>query len=422
MKQNKMLKICFSLALLTMLCLSSFLTTFATGSPVLGTEESPAQAAITKMLQMSEGTTTPTVSFAFSVTKKSVNEKTTTEELAAMPVITNPTISYTAADTGTTAVGLKSVPKETGNLFAGITWPHAGVYVYTITETADTYVTATGETMTYSGASYDMAVYVQNGTNGHYIAAIATTIETADNAGQTVGNKVNLTPGGESGSDYSDLIFTNTFTKVNGGTDPTNPSDSALSISKTVAGGYGDQSKYFPYDLTLTKAAAVAGTPVYKAYVVEAVAGTDTVVTATANAAAIANDAAGNYIEVTAGTAATINLKHGQRLVFLDTPIGTKYVVVERAVTDYTPTAQVTVNGETPIAIDSGENTALSTTERLIGESTNAVDFTNTYKMITPTGITLNNLPFLMMIVLAVGVLLIVAAVKFRKKDSRQES
>lgn len=413
MKQNKTIKVFLTLALTLTMCMSSLTTVFAAGGSIYGTEENPAQAAITKMLQMPEGTITPAADFTFAFAKKSVDGNTADADLATMPEITDKTISYTSADVGTTTAGLKSVPKETDNIFDTLTWPHAGVYTYTITETADTYTASTGETMTYSGGEYDITVYVENGTNGNlYIGAIGTTIEIKDNSGQTEGDKVDPTPGAD--GEYSKLIFTNTYTKNNGGTDPVD--DSVLSISKMVAGDMADQSKYFVYDLTVTQAATLPDTTTYKVYVVEG----NTVLTTipTANySGTVSNDGTYDYIQVTAGTPVTVNLKHNQRLSFTDAAVGTSYVAVEAAAADYTPSVSIVVNGGTPNTVNGTINTSLSTNTQLIGEAANSADFTNTYKEVTPTGISLNNLPFLMMIVLAAGALTAFVVVKFRKKD-----
>jgi len=64
-------------------------------------------------------------------------------------------------------------------------------------------------------------------------------------------------------------------------------------------------------------------------------------------------------------------------------------------------------------------NTALSVgtpTAVIIGVNANSAAYTNTYKTVTPTGIDLNNLPFIMMLVIAAGAFVAFAAVKSRKR------
>ena len=404
-KRNISIKAFLTLALTIAMCLGSMATAFAAGE-ITGTEAAPAQAAITKVLQMPEGTVTPASSFTFTVTSKSVNGNTGTP--TNMPVIGSQTINFSSTDTGSATSGIKSITKETPNIFAGVTWPHAGEYVYTIAETA-----GSATDMTYSPATYEMTVYVKNGVTNPttpYIYAIGTEIITADNSTQTVGTKVDPTPLTGHG-----LLFTNTYIETPTVVDPT--LSDALSISKTVAGDYGDQTKYFPFTVTLNKPSLVASTPTYKVYVME---GTTVVTPTSANyAGTISTDTYGSYITVTAGTPININLKHGQRLAFIGMHVGTTYSVTEAAATDYTPSASVVVNGGSAAVTNGTVNTALSIgspTAIILYANANSAAFTNTYKNVTPTGIALNNLPFIMIIVLALGAFAAFIVVKSRKR------
>jgi len=403
-KRSISIKAFLTLALTIAMCLGSLTTAYAAGE-ITGSEAAPAQAAITKVLQMPEGTVTPTSGFTFTVTSVSVDgiAATTTN----MPVIAGQTLNFTSADTSTATSGIKSITKETPNIFASVTWPHAGEYVYNITETAGS---ATG--MTYSSAIYEMTVYVRNGVTNPtvpYIHAIGTEITAVDNGTQTVGAKVDPTPGTGHG-----LLFTNTYIETPAIVDP--GTGDMLSISKTVAGDYGNRTRYFPFSVTLNKAQLVTGTPVYKAYVMEGTA----IVTSTDNSSAVQPaDTYGPYINVTAGTPLTINLKHGQKLAFIGMPVGTTYTVTEAAAIDYTPSASVVVNGAAPAATNGTENTALtigSPTAIILGANANSAAFTNTYKTVTPTGIALDSLPFIMIIVLAVGAFAAFIVVKSRRR------
>lgn len=211
---------------------------------------------------------------------------------------------------------------------------------------------------------------------------------------------------------YSKLTFTNTYIKNNIATDPTDP---ILSISKTVDGAYGNREMYFAFNLTVNRAALVAEGTKYKVYVME---GTTAVTSAENTAAEIKTDGEGRkYFEVTADTATAINLKHGQKLAFVDTHVGTTYTMTEVGKADYKPSVSIIANGAAAVVInDKDFGDSLSTGARLIGENANSAAFTNTYKEVTPTGISLNNLPFIMMIALA-GILLVVyVVVRYRKR------
>jgi len=413
-RNSRFMKTLLTLALAAVMSLGSLSTVFAAAGPISGgTQGAPAQAVISKELKMADGTTTPAATFTFQLAKKDIDGDSTAAAQATMPAIADKSVTFASTDTGSTAAGVKTVTKDTASLFAGITWPHAGVYTYTVTETANTYTNGSGESMSYSSGSYDISVYVVNGSP-NYVEAIGTYVVVADHAGQIAGDKTDPQASTEVTGAYRAMVFTNTFKKTNGGTDVTNPAHRTLAISKTVGGAYGDQTKYFANNITVTQNALFTGTT-YKGYVLE----NGAVVTAAANGTIAGTDPTnGAYINFPSGTTVTVNLKHGQTLAFLDNEVGSSYVATEPAVVDYAPTASVIVNGGTPIALGSATvfNTALSTASRLIGENANSAAFTNTYKTITPTGIALNNLPFIMIIVLAVGAFAAYIVVKSRKR------
>lgn len=75
-------------------------------------------------------------------------------------------------------------------------------------------------------------------------------------------------------------------------------------------------------------------------------------------------------------------------------PAGTKYTLTETEETDYTAS----------YVIDSGTSTSSNQTNQVtIGNAASTVAFTNTYddNSVTPTGIIINNLPFVLMVVIA---------------------
>jgi len=144
-------------------------------------------------------------------------------------------------------------------------------------------------------------------------------------------------------------------------------------------------------------------------------------------------DTTTGLITVTSGTQFTYSLQDGQKLVFVDTPVGTSYSVNETGTLGYTPSETVTY-GSTPLQTNTDAGTkgsALSTdtaiapvfggvayTTNLVGESTNSAAFTNDYQTITPTGILINNLPFIGLILLAVGAFGAYVVVKSRKRKA----
>lgn len=432
-KTNYLLKTFFTLALAFVMCVGTALPALAVGGPVTGgTELNPLTAAITKTLKMPEGTTPPTAGFIFQFSKKSFGENTTAAELKRMPDIgTVPagetageiTIPFTSADTGAEIGGTNVISKQSGNILGGVTFASAGEYTYILKEKPDTYTVQTGESLTYSGAEYEITFYVKNNSagTGTYVYAISAKIVTPDSGSTgTAGDKVDPTPG-DGSTTFSDLLFTNIFAKKGGGTDPTDPAHQALAISKTVTGDFGDKSKYFDYTVTATKPALFSEAVTYKAYVLE---GNTVVTSAEHTTATLETDTSGyTYFEITADTPTDIKLKHGQRLVFTDIYIGARYEALEHGTNGYTPAVNIIVNGGTQISQNAAESESLSTnnaldnTKRLIGENKNAADFINDYTTnITPTGVVIDNLPFIMILVLAAGAFVALILVKSRKR------
>lgn len=422
-KQKKRFpRILLTTALAVVMCLEVTATAFAEGQ-LEGTEATPARASITKMLNMPEGTTTPAANFTFTFTKKSYTGDTTATALDQMPAISPATVTFSDADTGSTdsLTGIKSVPKEAE---VAPTFTSTGIYTYDITENADTYTIAdpAKETVTYSQAKYEISYYVKEKSDhsGFYVEAIVTKILINDDGTTGSGQKVNPNPGGPTGSgSYSGLVFHNTYTKSTGGVDPLIPGNQVLAISKAVAGDFADQTKYFGYDVSITKPAVLPDEVTYKAYVIDSTG----VVTGDANVASgdtgsIQTDSNGKkYIEITTGATKVIYLKHNQTLVFNDLEVGAKYVADLQGTVGYSPKAQITSNGSviTP-DLTAAEGQHLSTGSWLIGEAKNGADFTNTFKTITPTGVVINNFPFIMILIIAAGAFIAFVVAKSNKK------
>lgn len=331
------------------------------------------QAKITKNLQMDEAVTTPTVTFSFTVDKVSLDDVTTDAEKAKMPDITIPAITYSNADTATPAAGsrLKEVKKTTDNFIPTIDkYPHAGIYKYTIKETAGS---ETG--MTYSKAEYILEIYVEN--NPDYDPDTAGSQElvfggifskTKDDEGNPADGKIDLA------GDW----FVNKFGKT-----------SSLTISKAVTGAMGDKKKQFNFTLTLnTLSALEADTASYSGTITRA-GGTTEAVTWTKSAAL------------------NFTLADGESLVFDNLPVGTVYSVSETnyAADGYTTTVESVTNG--------AEGTAEQ--NLVVGEDANSVAYTNKKDGTVPTGIVVDNLPFILLILVALGGLVGYVVLKRRK-------
>lgn len=301
-------------------------------------------AKITKELKLAEGITVPNATFKFTATKIT----------ADAPEATIKDVVYSTTDSkGDLTNGVYLLDKSSNITFG--TFPHAGEYLYTVKETANTYNAATGEAVVYSSESYTMHVYVINTANG------GTEIEKIT-AANRLGNKV------------SAMDFENIYTKNN----------SSLTISKTTAGKNADRTKDFTFSLIFTKS-ATADSDTYEGMI-------------------------GNEkVEFKAGEENTFKLHDGEKIVFTNLPAGTRYVVEETGTTDYTPSVKVVENGTKTVEKAAAKGASLASAEtnktNLVGEGTNTADFTNTYDDVPITGLILNNLPFAILIGAAAALL-----------------
>ena len=389
------------------LCLGGITPVFATEPPAkgeIGTETNPARAAITKLLKTPVGTVIPAMNFIFTVSAIEVDG--TANNGTNMPPVGNVTISYSGGETATPVSNIMTLQKESADIFAGIPWAHAGVYVYEVREDSAASYTAADparETLTYSPGVYTVKVYVKDEGNGPFVYMIGALISTADNSGQNAGEKVDPTPGGDGTNyTYSQMIFTNSYVKTNG-SGPNDPDNAPLIISKAVAGAFGGIDSAFNFSITVTAPSLVPGTPVFNA---------------------VWTDAAGSShpaVPVTSGTPYSFQLKHGEYLSFIDTPVGTAYSVTEAAANTYTASARVVYNGSATAIPGPGiPNTELAIANQLVGETKNSADFTNTRDDITPTGLNLNDLPFIGLIILAVAGIAGYIVLKTRKAKKLQ--
>jgi hypothetical protein len=414
--KNKTLRITLALIVAIALCLGSF--TVATAD-----ESSPANATISKVLQMPTGTEVPALTFTFEIASKTADGAVATA--ANMPIIGTAvsgeakgtvTIGFTSAEPGTKDTDatddVDAYTKSLSSaLFTSVTWPGAGIYTYEVTERSSvTQTLASGETVAFSGAKYEIVVGVKaNSTGtGHYVNELAVNNK-LDDAGGAASGKTSPPTGGTT----TTMVFTNTYTKIKsadpGGTD--NPTtDASLSISKAVSGDYASYTTYFPFQVSITKNSLVSGTPIYKAYVVD-----------TTNAAVTdltPNGGSGGYFSITAGAAATtINLKAGQRIAFVKLPVGTGYTVTETGTAGYTPSITGTA-ASIPAGQSPGVGTGLSTGAQLVTAGSDAVAFTNTHSGPGPlTGLDIENLPYYLLIILALAALAAFIAIRARRRS-----
>lgn len=294
--------------------------------------------------------------------------------------VTIPDISFTDSETGSKTKRAKvTFPEE---------WPDAGKYEYTVTETgASPAITDTKhQTMIMSQAEYTMDVYVSNVGDKLEISNIIVNNK-KDDKGQTKTGKVDI-----SDTDANGFKFTNTYVQEAGtGTDPTNPDptygkDGSLNVTKKIVanGGTVDAEKEFDFTATFTFPT-----------------GTD----ASTLGGVKAN---GSDITLKAGGTYDFTLTNGGNEKFTGLPVGTTMTVTESATPNYKGSAAVVINGVTQDTVTASKyDEPITVSGKKLGQKKNAVDVTNTYNNVPVTGIIMNNLPYIAMIVIGAAALVV---------------
>lgn len=296
--------------------------------------------------------------------------------------VTMPTISFEQTETGTNTQRSKITFPE---------YTEAGKYEYTVTESENATPQVTNddhESLIMSKAEYVMDVYVEDKANGNGVSISNIIVnKTKDDKGETATGKVDI-----GNTDENRFNFTNTYVQEAGtGTDPKNPvpdytNYGSLNISKTIDanGGTADTTKQFDFTATFNFPA-----------------GTDknTLGGVKGNGETIEIDESGNC---------SFKLQHNKKMKFTGLPVGTKMTVTESATPNYKGSAKVTINGveESDLVTASKYNEAIVVSNKRLDQKKNAVDVTNTYNNVPTTGIIMNTLPYVMMIVLG-GVALV---------------
>lgn len=229
--------------------------------------------------------------------------------------------------------------------------------------------------MEYSEDTYTLRVYVKNGDSGLEIRNMTAEKGTSDG---TEGNKV------------SEMKFTNTYRK-----------NASLEITKVTTGELADKTKDFEFTITIIPSKTEKNQTSYTGKIGD------------------------EEVTVMANQENTFQLHNGETLKFDSLPAGTRYVVTEKEANDgYTPSVTVIENGtntvtKTANSETEGISSANEQETNLVGEKDNKVTFTNTYKSIPLTGIFMNNLPFVIVIGIAVLALGTLAVLK-KQKNARQ--
>ena len=377
-----------SIAAVTALSVFRGVTTFADDNDeatAKATGETSAKVSINKVLNIAEGITTPEATFTFTFTLKtgtSSNGAPYETIDSSNGQITDKNVSYSGTDV--LATGQTNIKKETGDIFREVNYTHAGEYVYTVAEKQNVgwnVIQKNGspiDFMTYDNRNYEMHVIVKNKTTGGtYISSVY-----FKQVSPSVNGKVKPS---ESGTTYKYDLFTNIYRKNAGKiTDPNEPNPNkpnvskvdpnakSLVIKKVVSGATADKSKDFTFKLTFTKAS-------------------------TETSQSITGKIGETSKTFVYGQETTITLRHDQSLVFDTIPAGTRYKLVETGSQGYTASAAYKENGASKNQAGT-VSTNFTQDSILIGEKPNDNTITNSLPDVTPTGLLIDNLPFILMI------------------------
>ena len=407
-KLNKFFAILVALAMMATLCV---MTAFAD-------EENPTSGTdmyITKTLQIPQGLSTVAERFTFNGDLQSVDGVAIADTTADTALDFSAYVDYAAGETDTDADGY--IRKGVNIDLDSINFTHAGVYVYTVKEAIPAQADKTAG-MTYDTNEYTVTIRVKNGANGPEVDSV---VVEDDGQKKDVDDPGNDPTGDQTGEKAaSGANFINTYTKIADDTDtddPVDPDDptqgyekASFVVGKTVTGDYGDKSKQFKYELTINADPA-------KTYV------ENPTITVTKDGTAIALDN-GKY---------SFTLADGEEVVVEGAPVGTLYTVKEILATDdeaalkYTPAVEVKEDGEASdksVAMVTERDAAkegkdLTVTNALVGDDASYSEFTNRNwnDEQTPTGILMNNLPYIVLALVAIGGLVAYVVVRRRQAD-----
>ncbi|NCB33739.1 MAG: hypothetical protein EOM64_07650 [Erysipelotrichia bacterium] len=313
------------------------------------------------------------------VLKSNLNtELNTTFRFAAVPVTEDAPVSVITPITVSKPVNQTDASGTGAISFAE--FPHAGVYDYTLSETAD--CTGLGKGfMRYDTAAYLMKVLVVNTDTGLAVREIHV-------ANTGTGNKVS----------EENIIFTNYFSRA-GGEGIAN--GHGLTLTNNVTGDYGDKTKKFNYQLRFN----VPGNGMMPD-------GTDydplRIAASGPNGESITPDNSGVF---------SFSLADGEKITFDNLTAGVQFIVKAMPEPGYSISMEYMFEGNQKNTPSAGTNTMMMASGCFITTGENNGTFTSAAEAVEVTGVSLDSAPFIFMTLLAVTVIVISFRIR-REKQS----
>lgn len=336
---------------------------FGAVSPVMaeggatGTEDAPAKLDFNTSLEMDEHLSLPDVQFDYTIEGDN----------GAPEFAISEDNKLTQADLKKDGGSPLTVYSYSEKIDLSNLYTKAGKYTYTVSERVTLGQNEKGTIRVKESYinSYEVDVLVKNNAamNGIYVAEVA------------------VYKDGERAK-RDGLYFANVYTKNTGNLD-----NGALTLTKKVTGEFADQTKDFTFEVTLHNAATATANQ-YTA-------------TVTRNE----GNSAPQLYTFTPDRKTTVTLRHGEVLTFTDLPIGTTYDINETANENYKASVSVFADNVESTKAAEDYNEALAIGVSYVGETPiNSVTYTNEFNKdsITPTGFLIDNMPFILLIVVGV--------------------
>ena len=314
-------------------------------------------AKMTKDLTVADGIDISAVkTFTFSFTFDAENSVgyDATADASKLPTIAAQTI-----EVGTQENGHAYGNKALSAIFTDATaFPHAGVYAYKVKETTaaiNTTENGITKTLTVDATEYIVRLYVTNGTDGLVFSGV-----TVEKAGEKVDPTI------KEGEKTSGFNFKNEYKEV-----IEEDENGVLTITKTITGAYADKTKTFPVSVTLTIPSTASESDVQ-----------------------VAQGATLN------GLTATADLTNNGTIKFTKLPAGTTFKVSETQDAAYKSKITGFVKTEDSAYVE-GNRTDVEGKEPITA-SGKTVTIENNREDVIPTGVIIHNLPYLMLVLVAV--------------------
>jgi len=353
-----------------------------------------------KDLRKPEGTHIPDLTFSFSMVARSFNNGPVGNNFP--PNSTNLTRTVTINSTSDSAISGGVVTLTSyADLLANITFTQPGTYSWTIEEmdTVTPPLDAFSE-VGFSNARYELRVEVGERPLpvGYELYVYEVTrLRERD----TQGNFIN--PPLELDGDES-VVFTNTYKRTTLGTVNCY---GAFWLSKAVEGNFADTTVPFDFDITIAATALCPAGTTFDANVYRA------------------NGVFDRAYTFTSGISRHVQLLEGEKIVFDEVLVGTRFLAVERAMPEFTASLSLIVNGAAAVVTTNpNPDLELSTGELTIIEDAtiNYAAFTNIHFFTPPMGLVLGDGAAPVIIVGAGIMFAALLATKSRKRIEEIES